>query len=196
MTPEVEALLNKCHVSKYNEEFTHSILSTAPCDLTLRLIEIIQTVQNRSPLFPRIRKGKNRWFVVMPERVNGNLRVVSGRDIVNFILVFPDLDFSRDNLSTETIEEFEKKYVITFLEKIEGVKAYEEMLTRCYALTEIETGLLYRTRDLLCKSVEKVFKQYQVTGAADERQRIKIDINDMKLCLLAINKEIAKRGSG
>lgn len=191
MTPDLERLLSSCGIPSQTEEYINDILSLAPSELTLRLAQMTRDVQESSPIFLRL--VREQWYVVSPPTPADAPRCLLGETLLNFIVVFPDLEPPSKGCTKKEISEFERIYALTFLEKLNIVQGYAATLSRVHEISEVSEEVLRHVEDFLELGITHARRYHDSVGDADKRAELQFQIRNQVNCLTDIHAELERR---
>ncbi len=130
-------------------EFWENIDSYSPLQINQHFEWVIKDIQNKTPIFSRIRELSHYVFL---GKASNNVGLVSGIQIINFSVFVPTIDYVRDNLKKKEVSFFGKVTLARMAQEhfdsccenaYKRIGVYSYLIQRLHEITSISTETLH-----------------------------------------------------
>ncbi len=187
----IKFLLSRCRKVQGGEDYIESLLSTSPRNINEKLAEWVDSARKNSNVYPRL--AKDGWYVCAGKTKEGDVLLVSGKDLLEFRVRFVPPARPPEKFSTEMWREYELHYFSSYQTAWQVVVNFNTTLNQMYFLKDAPEYLLHNAEDCVCSRMEKIRLRYRASGDQELKDKLQANIRFLAQPLQAIKDEVKCR---
>ncbi len=191
--PVLEVLLSRRRLAPDMDDHIESILSTCPRDLNQKLAEWVDSARKDANAYDTFRK--NSWYVYEGKTKSGDPCLMSGKDILDFKVIFKPPPPLPDKFNSDMAKEYDAHYFSSYNTAWQVVVNFHTTLTHVCSLEAAKTFRLIKVEEFICSRLERMRLRYRMSEDQELRDKLHANIRSLTLPLQAVQKEIRRRNA-